>query len=157
MRNNHADLDPIDRRLLEALQQDARASLVDLARLVDLSPSGLQKRLRKLEEQGAVRCYAAVLDREQMGYDLLCFVSVTLNRHEPAGVDGFRRAVQTIPEVLECHHITGEHDYLLKVVVRNRSHLERFLIEQLTPLPGIDKIRTSIVLREIKATTALPL
>jgi DNA-binding Lrp family transcriptional regulator len=157
MENGHFPLDNIDRDLLNALQDDARLSIVELARRVDLSPSGLQKRLRKLEEQGLVHQYAAILNREQAGFDMLCFVNVTLRRHASSNVAGFRETVRAMPEVLECHHITGEYDYLLKVVVRNRKHLEMFLMQQLTPIDTIDKIRTSIVLSEIKATTALPL
>jgi len=151
------NLDEIDRALLRALQEDARRSNVELARLVDLSATGLQKRLRRLEEAGVIVGYAARLDREALGYDMLCFVQVTLQRHEPDAVDNFRREVQAMPEVLECHHLTGEFDYLLKVVVRNRKHLERFILNTLTPVRGMDKIRTSLVLSEIKSAAALPI
>jgi len=151
------NLDEIDRALLRALQEDARRSNVELARLVDLSATGLQKRLRRLEEAGVIVGYAARLDREALGYDMLCFAQVTLQRHEPDAVDNFRREVQAMPEVLECHHLTGEFDYLLKVVVRNRKHLERFILNTLTPVRGMDKIRTSLVLSEIKSAAALPI
>lgn len=129
----------------------------ELAEKVQLSAPGLQKRLRRLEESGVVQRYATIVDREALGFDLLCFVQVSLARHEPDAVHRFRQAVQAMPEVMECHHTTGESDYLLKVVVRNRTHLERFLVETLTPLPGMDRIRTSVVLREIKCTTAIPM
>ncbi len=148
-------MDHIDRTLLEALQIDGRMSNAELARRVDLSSPGLHKRLRRLEDAGVIRGYVALVDREAVGYDMLCFVQVTLQRHEPDAVDNFRREVQMMAEVLECHHITGEYDYLLKVVVRNRKHLERFILETLTPVRGMDKIRTSLVLSEIKATTAV--
>jgi Lrp/AsnC family transcriptional regulator, leucine-responsive regulatory protein len=82
---------------------------------------------------------------------------VTLARHDPKAVAAFREAVQQMPEVLECFHLTGESDYLLKVIVRNRKHLEQFILETLTPVPGMDKIRTSLVLSEIKRRTAVPL
>ncbi len=150
-------LDNLDRALLRALQEDARRSNVELARLVELSATGLQKRLRRLEEAGVIAGYTARLDREALGYDMLCFVQVTLQRHEPDAVDNFRREVQAMPEVLECHHLTGEFDYLLKVVVRNRKHLERFILNTLTPVRGMDKIRTSLVLSEIKSAAALPI
>jgi DNA-binding Lrp family transcriptional regulator len=150
-------LDQLDYTLLRALQQDARLSNVELARRVDLSPTGVQKRLRRLEEAGVITGYVALVDAEALGYDMLCFVQVTLQRHEPDAVENFRREVQAMPEVLECHHLTGEADYLLKVVVRNRKHLERFLLETLTPVRGMDKIRTSLVLSEIKSTAAIPL
>lgn len=149
------ELDRIDQTLLEELQIDGRISNAELARRVDLSSPGLHKRLRRLEEAGVIRGYVALVDREAVGYDMLCFVQVTLQRHEPDAVDHFRREVHMMAEVLECHHITGEYDYLLKVVVRNRKHLERFILETLTPVRGMDKIRTSLVLSEIKATTAV--
>lgn len=153
---NHK-LDDMDRAVLELLQQDARITQTDLARQVELSPTGLQKRIRKLEEDGIIERYATILNKEKLGYDMLCFVQVTLQRHNTEAVENFRRAVQIMPEVLECHHLTGEYDYLLKIIVYNRKHLERFLLETLTPLTGMDKIRTSLVLSEIKATTVVPL
>ncbi len=150
-------LDDKDRIVLEHLQRDARASNTELARRVDLSAPGLQKRLRKLESSGVITGYVALVDPEAVGYGMLCFVQVTLQRHEAQAIARFRALVQTMPEVLECHHITGEYDYLLKVVLRNRKHLDQFLTETLTPIPGMDKLRTSLVLNEIKATTAVPL
>lgn len=154
--NGRFELDDKDRTLLHYLQTDARITNTELAQRVDLSPTGLQKRLRKLEEAGIIKEYATLLDREAIGYDMLCFVQVTLQRHEPAAIERFKSAVQQMPAVLECYHLTGEYDYLLKIVVHNRRQLEHFLVEVLTPMPGMDKIRTSLVLREIKATTAVP-
>jgi DNA-binding Lrp family transcriptional regulator len=151
------NLDEKDLALLQYLQQDARITNTELARRVDLSPPGLQRRLRKLEESGVIEGYVTLVNREALGFDMLCFVQVTLQRHEPQANQGFMEAVQAMPEVLECFHITGEYDYLLKVAVRNRKHLEEFLLNDLTPVPGMDKIRTSLVLREIKTTTAVPL
>ena len=149
------ELDKIDRQLLEYVQKDARVSNAELARQVGLSPPGLQKRLRRLEDEGVIKGYVAIVDHEAVGYDMLCFIQVTLQRHEPRAVACFRDVVQTMPEVLECFHLTGEYDYLLKVVVRNRTHLERFLIDSLTPVHGMDKIRTSLVLSNIKVETAV--
>lgn len=150
-------LDALDLKLLSLLQENARTPNSELARQVDLSPPGLQKRLRKLEERGVVQGYTALLDRQAVGLDLLCFVQVTLAHHEPDMIQGFRDDLGKIPEVLECHHLTGEFDYLMKVVVKNHKHLEWFLFEKLTPISGVDKVRTSIVLREIKESTSLPL
>lgn len=151
------DLDEIDRTLLRILQEDGRVSNAELARRVDLSATGLQKRVRRLEEAGIIIGYAAQVDREALGFDMLCFVQVTLQRHEPDAVDNFRRQVQVMPEVLECHHLTGEFDYLLKIIVRNRKHLEQFILQTLTPVRGMDKIRTSLVLSEIKPSAAVPI
>ncbi len=150
-------IDELDRQLLIELQQDGRMSNAELARRVNLSPPAVHARLRRLEEQGVVRQYAAILDREQLGYDMLCFVSITLQQHTRTQVQDFRNAVREIPAVLECHHVTGEYDYLLKVVVRNRKELEHLVMERLTPLPGVARIHTSLVFTEIKSTTALPI
>ena len=155
--NEPRRLDEVDREVLRLLQRDARTSSVDLARSVRLSPPGLMKRLRRLERDGVIRGYAALLRREAVGLDLLCFVQVTLAHHQPQMVAGFSKAIRAMPEVLECHHMTGDYDYLMKVVVRNHGHLERFLVESLTRIPGVDRIRTSIVLKEVKSETALPL
>ncbi len=150
------ELDQTDRAILTHLQQHARITNAELANRVGLSPPGLQKRLRQLEQSGTIQRYVAVVDREAAGYDMLCFVQVTLQRHEPSAVARFKEVVRDLPEVLECHHVTGEYDYLLKVILRNRKHLEQFLLETLTPVMGMDKIRSSLVLSEIKETTAVP-
>ncbi len=150
-------LDDLDRQILGQLQEDSSVSSAELARRVELSAPGLQKRLRRLRETGVIAKQVALLNRESVELDLLCFVHVTLAHHQPDGVSGFRRAVQDMPEVLECHHLTGEFDYLLKIVAANHRELEQFLVHRLTPTPGVDKIRTSIVLNEIKSSTALPL
>ncbi len=154
---NGRKLDGLDLRILALLQADATLSATELARRVDLSPPGLQKRVRKLIASGVVLRQVALLQREAVDLDLLCFVQVTLAHHQPDAVAGFRRAIQGMAEVLECHHLTGEFDYLVKVVARNHRDLERFLVERLTPIQGVDRIRTSIVLNEIKSSTALPL
>jgi DNA-binding Lrp family transcriptional regulator len=109
------NLDEKDLALLQYLQQDARMTNTELARRVDLSPPGLQRRIRKLEENGVIERYVTLVSREALGFDMLCFVQVTLQRHEPEANKGFKDVVQAMPEVLECYHITGEYDYLLKV------------------------------------------
>jgi DNA-binding Lrp family transcriptional regulator len=110
-----------------------------------------------LEKTGYIRQYAAIVSREKAGYDLLVFIHISLQVHQLQQVEKFRAAVRQMPEVLECHHITGEYDYLLKVVLRNRKDLERFVVDRLTPMPGVARIHTSLVFTEVKSTTALPL
>ncbi len=151
------ELNELDRSILQALQVNGRISNADLARLVNLSPPAVHARMKRLEQQGIIQQYVALLDREQMGYDMLCFINVSLALHQREHVDHFRQLVRDMPEVLECHHLTGEYDYLLKVVVRSRRDLERFVVDQLTPIPGVARIHTSLVLSEVKATTAVPL
>lgn len=151
------DLDQADRTLLSLLQADGRATIADLARTVGLSPAATHARVRRLERDGLIREYVAIVDRELAGFDLLCFISVSLQLHRPKLVASLPPRIAAMPEVLECHHLTGEYDYLLKVVVRNRQELQRFIVERLTPLPGVAKVLTSVVLNEITSTTALPL
>ncbi len=150
-------LDDLDRQILCLLQENSRISSAELARRVSLSAPGLQKRLRKLEENGVIGRYVTLVNREALGLDLLCFAQVTLAHHQPECVGQFCDRVKGLSEVLECHHLSGEFDYLLKVVVANHQHLEKFLSEKITRIPGVDRIRTSIVLNEIKASTSLPL
>ena len=150
-------LDDLDRKLLRLLQDNSRMSSAELARRVNLSAPGLQKRLKKLEQKGVIDRYVTLVNREALGLDLLCFAQVTLAHHQSECMSNFCDRVQELPEVLECHHLAGEFDYLLKCVVVNHQHLEKLLREQIITIPGIDKIRTSIVLNEIKASTSLPL
>ena len=150
-------LDDLDRRLLASLQEDARQSSAELARELKLSGPGLQKRLRKLEHRGVIRRYATVINREAVGLDLLCFVHIMLAHHRPDAIKRFPDRIRKMPEVLECHFLTGEFDYLLKVVVADHEELEKFLFERLMKVSGVDRTRTSIVVKEVKATTSLPL
>jgi DNA-binding Lrp family transcriptional regulator len=151
------DLDEIDRALLRILQTDARISNADLARQVNLSPPAVHARMRRLQEQRIIRGYAAMIDREALGYEMLCLISIRMERHQRPDIERVRSAVEQMPEVLECFHLTGEFDYQLKVVVRNRKELERFVVDRLATIPGIGHIRTSLVFSEIKATTELPI
>lgn len=155
MKDYSMDLDETDKAILTELQNDSSISNVELARRISLSPPAVHARIKRLEELGYVRQYAAILDREKVGYDMLCVITVTLEVHHMESINMFRDAVTQMPEVLECYFITGEFDYLLKVAVRTRKELERFLMEKLTPISGIARISTSIVLTEIKYTTGL--
>jgi DNA-binding Lrp family transcriptional regulator len=150
-------LDDLDLRLLAHLQDDARVTSVELARRLKLSAPGLQKRVRKLEQAGVIKGYATLVNRQAVGLDLLCFVQVLLAHHRPGSVERFPARIRKLPEVLECYYLTGEIDYLLKVVVATHDDLERFLFDKLMKVEGVDRVRTSIVLRELKASTALPL
>ncbi len=150
-------LDEIDRIILDAVQANGRISNADLARKVNLSPAATHARLRRLEREGFIRDYTARLDREKIGYDLLCFIQVSLMVHQFDQVQQFRETVLAMPEVLACYHVTGEFDYLLKVVLRNRADLEQFVVNQLTPLPGVARLHTSLVLSEVKTAERLPI
>jgi len=150
-------LDEIDLAILRELQRDGRISNVELARRINLSPPATHARVRHLEEQGFIRKYVSLLDQEMVGYEMTCFISVSLQLHQHEELEEFHAAIRQIPEVLECYHVTGEFDYLLKVVVRSRQDLQRLIVNRLTPLPGVARIYTSLVLSAIKATTELAL
>ena len=112
---------------------------------------------KRLEQRGYINQYSALLNREKIGYDMLCFVHISLQLHQPEQIEQIRVAINQMPEVLECYHVTGEFDFLLKVVIRNRQDLEHFLLDRLTPVPGVARIYTSLVLNETKSTTILPI
>jgi DNA-binding Lrp family transcriptional regulator len=150
-------LDERDRLLLQLLQENSRMSNAELARQLQLTAPGLQKRLKKLEDNGFIDRYVTLVNREALGFDLLCFAQITLAHHQPECVGQFCERVQGLPEVLECHHLTGEFDYLLKVIAPDRQRLEQLISETITQIPGVDKVRTNIVLTEVKTSTSLPL
>ncbi len=151
------ELDAADRRLLAALQADARATGVELAERVHLSPSQCQRRLRRLEAAGLVTGYGVRLDRRRLGLDVVAFVQVSLARHGDDPAAGFHRALAAMPEVLEAHAITGDADYLLRVVAPDLEAFSDVVLKRLLALPGVATVRSSLSLGEIKATDALPL
>jgi len=152
-----ATIDETDRAILLLLQASGRISNAAIARQVGLSAPATHARVKRLEEAGVIRQYATLLDRETLGFDMVCFINVSLQLHQFDAIERFKELVQDMPEVLECHHITGEFDYLLKAVFRNRDELQEFVVNKLTPIPGMARINTSLVLIEIKATQQLPI
>ncbi len=157
MKDAITGLDDLDLELLRRLQVDSSASKADLGRQLNLSQPAVHHRIRRLEERGYIRRYVALLDRELLGLDLTCFVQVSVQRHHRDHIVAFEREVQAMPEVLDCHHMTGEFDFLLRVVVANRKALETLLVDRLSTLPGVAHLQTNLVLSEVKQVTALPL
>ncbi len=151
------ELDVADIAILRALQRNGRLSNVELAQHVHLSPPATLVRMRKLEKKGLINRYVAVLDRHQVGLDTLCFIQLSLSLHQHQQIKSILDHIVGMPEVLECHNVTGEYDYLLKVVLKNTQALEAFISTKLIPISGIEKIHTSIGLREYKSTTELNL
>lgn len=149
--------DQLDRAILEELQVDGRISIADLARKIHLSSPAVYQRIKRLERAGLIRGYVALLDRELVGYDLLCFVRISLQQHSRETLDSVQVAVAKLKAVLECYHVAGSYDLLLKVVAADHRALERFISEQLMTLSGIEKIETSVVLSEMKTTTVMAL
>lgn len=155
--SSNLTLDPLDRAILRELQNEGNISTVELAKRIQLSTPATHTRLKRLEKNGVIRRYAAILDYEKLGFDLLCFVHIALQLHQSDPVERIHNALRQMPQVLECHHITGEYDLILKVAVKNRQDLEHFLMRELTPLGGMARIHTSVVLNQVKTGNALPI
>ena len=149
--------DPIDKRILTELQRNGRVSNVDLANAVGLSPSPCLRRVRDLENAGVIDRYAAILNQASAGYALSVFVQVTLERQVETALDAFERVVAERPEVMECYLMTGDADYLLRIVVPDVAAYEAFLKNHLTRIPGVSSIKSSFALNRVKYETALPL
>ncbi len=150
-------LDAIDRRILEYLQDNARISNVDLAARVGISASPCWRRVRELEASGVIANYATLVDAASVGLRVSVFVNVSLERQVEQELDVFQKAIRDRPEVMECYLMTGEADFLLRVVVPDLMAYERFLMDHLTRVPGIASIKSSFALKQVKYRTALPL
>jgi len=154
-------LDAIDRRILRALQADGRITYDVLAAQVSLSPSAALRRVKRLEESGVIAGYVALVPPERVGLGLTAYLNVRLEKHSEVHkrnpMDLFRAAVQTWPEVVECVALTGEMDYLLRVVVQDMAHYARFVMETLLKHPSVEDCKTSFVMDRVKNTTAVPL
>jgi Lrp/AsnC family transcriptional regulator, leucine-responsive regulatory protein len=147
--------DQLDHAILEELQANGRISVADLARKIHLSPPAVYQRIKRLERAGVIDRYVALLDRESAGYDLLAFVRVSLQTHSQAAMSAFQSAMDKLPMVLECYRMAGSFDLLLKVVSHNHKELDGFITQHLMTISGVEKIETSLVLHEMKSTTAL--
>ena len=148
-------LDPIDYRILDLLQRDARTTQMQIAAAVRLSQPSVAERIRKLDASGAVQAYVARLDPKRMGNDVCAFVGVRISH--PRHHDAFTRRIQQIPQVLECHRVAGLDSYLLKVVARDTRALDDLISDKLRRLAGVTRTTTTIVLATVKETTAVPL
>jgi len=150
-------LDAIDWKILALLQDDARLSNVDLARAVGLSPSPCLNRVRVLEQRGFIRRHVTLLDPLKVGMKVSVFIQVTLERQIESALETFERAIRERPEVMECYLMTGDSDYLLRVVVPDLQALEHFILNFLSRVPGVGNIKSSFALKQVKYQTALPL
>ena len=150
------ELDRASRQILEALQADARLSTQALAEKVGLSATPVWRRVKDMEERGLIRGHVALLDREKLGLSICVLANVSLVRHSEGAVEQFERLVATQREIIECHAITGEADYVIKVVAADMKAYDAFLQQHIFKLPGVSSVRSNVVLREVKYETALP-
>ena len=153
-------LDKLDRQILNALQTDGRATYEQIAEQVGLSASAVLRRVKRLEDSGVIDRYVALVKPEAVGLGLTAYLNVRLEKHTETHkrnpMDVFRVSVQAWPEVVECASLTGEMDYLLRVVVQDMAHYSRFIMDTLLKHPSVQDCKTSFVLDRVKATTALP-
>ena len=151
------ELDHIDWRILARMQEDARISNVDLARAVNLSPSACLARVRALEASGIISRHVTLLDPLKCGLTVSVFIQVTLEKQVGQALNIFEKAIRERPEVMEGYLMTGDADYLLRVVVSDVQELERFIVDFLARIPGVGNIKSSFSLKQVKYQTALPL
>jgi Lrp/AsnC family leucine-responsive transcriptional regulator len=150
------ELDRYDRAILRLLQEDARMTNSALAARVSLSESATLRRVRSLEESGLIEGYTALVDQQRAGFPVNVFVSITLDRQSQTGLEAFESAVRRIPEVMECYLMTGEHDYLLRLVVADLADFERIHNQHLTRLPSVARVHSSFAMRTVTRSRSLP-
>jgi len=151
-------LDRTDRRILQAMQANARISNLELADAVGLSPTPCSRRVRRLEESGLIRGHVTLLNQPMLGLKLTAYIGISMDRHTPDRFEAFEAEVAQYPEVMECSVVTGQaSDYLLKAVVPDMEYYERFLLGRLTRIPGVTGVHSSFELRRVVHKTALPL
>ena len=151
------ELDRYDRAIVRLLQQDARITNTLLAGKVSLSESACLRRVRALEEAGFIHGYTALIDQHKAGFPVNVFVSITLDRQSQAGLEAFENAVRKVPEIMECYLMTGEHDYLLRLVVTDMADFERVHNQHLTRLPSVARVHSSFAMRTVTRAASLPL
>ncbi|MGI6852103.1 Lrp/AsnC family transcriptional regulator [Mesorhizobium sp. 1B3] len=150
------DIDAFDYKILALLQEDGRISMTDLAERVGLSPSPCARRVKRLEEEGYIDCYVALLNAKRLGVALTVFINIRLASQTRAAFDKFDAEVATIPEIVGCHLLTGAFDYLVQVRVGDIEEFRDFMRDKLTAIEGVVETQSSIVLEQLKSTTSIP-
>lgn len=150
-------LDAIDTRIIAALQADGRLSNHQLAERIGLSPSPCLRRVKRLEREGYIEAYRAVLQRDRVGLGFTAFVTVKIEGHADLAADALQDAIVAMPEVVACHMVSGDSDYLLEVVVPDRESYQAFLVDKLLDLPIIKEVRSNIAIQPLKTAAPLPL
>ncbi len=146
-----------DTKILNTLQHHGRMPVVEIAAKTNMSESTCLRRMKSLEEVGVIKGYAALLDVEKSGFDVMAFVQVTINQPTEAAFDNFKNAVRASPNILECYSLSGPYDHLMKIVARSNKDLSHFVLKTLKTFPEIRDAQTLFVLEQVKHTTALPI
>ncbi len=150
-------MDSIDYAILNRVQQDGRVSNVELSDDANLSPPQCYRRLRRLQDENIISRYVALLNPSEVGIDVVAFVSITVGRDQYRHLKEFEKTIVAFPEVLECYLVTGDYDYMLKVVAPDLQTFSSFLTKKLMQAPGIIRVKSAVTLSEVKYTTALPI
>ncbi|BDQ03019.1 Lrp/AsnC family transcriptional regulator [Ignavibacterium sp.] len=148
-------IDSIDKQILTILQQDAQITNVELAKKVGISPPSMLERVKRLERNGIIKRYVAIVDPAKISKGVFAMVSVSLSAHQLSSVDQFTRNIKKLDEVLECYHVAGEEDFILKVAVSSIEEYEKFILSKLTKINGVNKINTKFVLSTVKYNTKI--
>lgn len=149
-------MDQTERQILTHLQEDGRMSNVALAERIGLSESPTFRRVKQLEESGAIAGYAAIADQRKLGLEVTAFVQVTMERQPDSATESFHEHVAAEPHIIECHAMTGSHDYLMKVVARNMDHFSTLCMDRILKFPGVQHVESSFSLKAIKVSRVLP-
>ncbi|MGQ9644310.1 MAG: Lrp/AsnC family transcriptional regulator, partial [Ignavibacterium sp.] len=152
---NYMKIDSIDKQILSILQQDAQITNVELARKIGISPPAMLERVKRLEKNGIIKRYVAIVDPSKISKGIFALVSVSLSAHQLSSIDQFTRQIKKLDEVLECYHVAGEEDFILKIAVSSIEEYEKFILSKLTKINGVNKVNTKFVLSTVKYNTKI--
>ncbi len=150
-------MDPIDRSILHLLQKNGKITIKEIAERLLLSTTPIFERVKKLERDGYIKSYKAILDRKKVGLQLMAFCNITLNLHQKDFIKKFEKDIQQFPEVVECYHVAGMFDYLIKIYAQDMEQYQDFLSNKLASLENISKVQSSFVMTEVKDFSYLPI
>lgn len=150
-------LDQIDRKILEILQSNAKITNAQLSKEIGLSPAPTLERVKKLETSGLIKSYHAMLDIEKVGLGVSTFVQVTLAGHNKRNIDAFIKEINKVEEVIECHHITGSCDFILKIITRDIASYQKLMLERVSEIKEVDSLQSMVILSTFKDSKVLPL
>ncbi len=153
----HSEISPLDKKILKTLQHNARLPNNQLADEVKSSPSTVLRRVKHFEDSGLIQRYTTLLDATKLGFQLQVFVEVILDKQTKNAVDHFASEIVKFPEVLECHLVLGDYDYLLRLALTDLDTYQRFLLNHLTQIRGVSNVKSRVMVKEVKRSTALPL
>ena len=148
-------IDSIDKQILSILQQDAQITNVELARKIGISPPAMLERVKRLEKNGIIKRYVAIVDPSKVSKGIFALVSVSLSAHQLSSIDQFTRQIKKLDEVLECYHVACEEDFILKIAVSSIEEYEKFILSKLTKINGVSKVNTKFVLSTVKYNTKI--